>query len=303
MTDDQRKMIYNAEEQSLCGRGAVIMINQDTGAIKLVPTFCHSWRCERCGPRLAAIWRRKIIDSDPERFITLTCDPSDKISPDQALDQMKSGLKKLSSALRDEGLCFEYCAIWEFTKKGWPHIHLAQRGSFIPQERLSELWASFGCGAIVDIRRVRSREALSFELTKYLLKSVRNTAILMTGRRIIQTSRGFLKPPLTAEVLDPRPSYLSLYLSQHLSDICTYLERYEFYELVTSTHDGVLFFLPTSQPFIDDDTPQGFQSLHQALEDFRATKIHAPPDDLQSEGQPGRPFFNPELVRPALSIF
>ncbi len=296
VTPDQQKLIDAAEEKSRCGHGAVVLVNKENGVVKIVPCLCHSWRCSRCGPYLAEIWKRKIIGSKPERFITLTWSPKSDHTVDEAIDIMKKALPRAVDILRSEGFQFEYCAVMEFTKHGWPHIHLAQKGDYIPQKRLSEIWSRLGSGPIVDVRKVRSPQSLAYELTKYLLKSTRETYFLIGGRRIIQCSRRFLTTPPSEDAPADEPQYESVYTGEAIFVIADYLEREMFYELIAGDDSGTLYFLPTEPLTPPAGPPQAFEDLFHVLSRHNPYLSHAPPLSDSSEGQTERPTFNPQLV-------
>lgn len=83
---------------------------------------------------------------------------------------------------------FEYFVIWERTAKGWPHAHMLLRAPFIPQRWLSVQWSELTGARIVDIRPVRTPEAVAAYVAKYLTKDPQ----VPTGMKRYRFSKGFL---------------------------------------------------------------------------------------------------------------
>lgn len=86
---------------------------------------------------------------------------------------------------------FEYIAVWETHKNGYPHIHLIARGPFLPQRVLSRWWHQLNGSPVVDVRRVHSPNGATHYLTKYLTKS----PSVPFGFRHWRTSRNFWSTP------------------------------------------------------------------------------------------------------------
>jgi hypothetical protein len=105
---------------------------------------------------------------------------------------MKKCFAKLVQKYRRKYGEFEYLAVWELTKQGTPHIHVLQRGGFIPQTTLSEDWSTLTGSFIVDIRAVKSQEEVARYVTKYLTKSLGTISEVMTGLRVVQKSKNWI---------------------------------------------------------------------------------------------------------------
>jgi hypothetical protein len=83
-----------------------------------------------------------------------------------------------------------YCKVVEFTKAGSPHLHIALKAPFIPQQWLSEQWLELTGSSVVDIRKIGTARGLARYLSKYLTKS----GVTLPNRRKYAASRGFLPP-------------------------------------------------------------------------------------------------------------
>jgi hypothetical protein len=130
---------------------------------RLRPMPCGSWSCSTCGPAKAYRLGLKAANAFPERFVTLTAAGS---TPSEAYE----GLKRLSKALRRRGYTWEYLAVPEPHKNGSWHLHVLQKGSFIPQRELSMLAERAGMGRIVHIRAIRGAQSVAKYLVKYMVK-------------------------------------------------------------------------------------------------------------------------------------
>lgn len=185
-----------------CCRGAIVGIDKLNGRIAVIPAACHRWACPACAQRKAAQIYERLSRAKPERHITLTCDPALHEGPLAALDVMKQSLRKLAHQLRNppprpDGaprwgpFDFEYCAIWERHKSGYPHVHLAQHGSYIPQALISKLWRKLTGAYIVHIKAYELEYYHGHHWTKYFLKQIPHTASMYSGYRMVSFSNHY----------------------------------------------------------------------------------------------------------------
>ena len=174
-----------------CKTGAIIRINPTTETITVIPLGCRQWACPDCGRRKMNVWRLRTRHSDPNRFITLTCAPRRGDTPQTALDRMKKGWPGLIRSIRNKCGTFEYVAIWELTEAGWPHLHILQRGDFVPQKWLSGVCRHYGWGRVADIRRITNGPHAAHYVTKYLTKSIEGGHGYAIFRRRIWCSRHY----------------------------------------------------------------------------------------------------------------
>ena len=220
--DDVRasgKAIIQSASIHLCGKGTVLVMNERQDSFTVIPVRCRSWKCPRCGPPLRAQWAHRIAEARPERFLTVTTDSKRFSSPAQAYEHLRIAFPVLIRQLRKLKIGFEYCAIWEPTEQGYPHIHIAQKGNYVPKKLLSALWDQLGCGPIVDIQAIKHRGHTAKYVTKYMTAAAAHHTFLPRRHRIIQYSRHFFpKPPNFTPALSPEGSKASFVL-QHPSDV------------------------------------------------------------------------------------
>lgn len=160
-----------------------VLVNGSTG--EFLPLPCGTWGCSSCGPAKAHRLGVLAAAAAPQRFITLS-----KVGPD--LDSVYRGLQTLSQALRRSGYGWEYLTVPEVHQNGFWHLHLLQKGSYIPQKVLSERAESAGMGRVVDIRRIQDRDEVPLYLCKYLTKQTLAAGIERGKKsKRFRTSRGF----------------------------------------------------------------------------------------------------------------
>jgi len=137
------------------------IVHEETGVV--VPMVCGKYNCKYCGPRRVEMWRSLIEHAEPERFITLT-------GVGRTLAEVGRVATTLVQHLRRRGYKFEYCMTFERHKNGKFHIHMLQKGDYIPQQVLSDYLrsATHGQSYVVDIRRCRPGTA--GYVTKYATK-------------------------------------------------------------------------------------------------------------------------------------
>lgn len=185
-----------------CCRGAIVGIDALNGRVAVIPAACHRWSCPACAQRKAALIYERLSRAKPERHITLTCDPALHDGPLDALDQMKDALRKLAHLLRNPPAGpngkpqwpvhdFEYCAIWERHLSGYPHVHLAQHGSYVRQALLSKLWRKLTGAYIVHIKAYQLEYHHGHHWTKYFLKHLPRTASMYAGYRMVSFSNHY----------------------------------------------------------------------------------------------------------------
>lgn len=156
------------------------LFNPTTGEIRAIR--CDSWRCEVCAPAKAHRLGLVAAHASPQRFITLS-----KVG--NCLDDAVTRLRTLSKSLRRAGRTFEYLSVPEPHQNGSWHLHLLQRGSYVPQRELSRRASSAGMGSVVWIEAIQEPEHVARYLVKYMAKSEADH--FPKGTRRYRTSRGF----------------------------------------------------------------------------------------------------------------
>lgn len=165
-----------------CPRVSFDLIDVVSGEV--VPGACRTYGCEFCRARRMREWPYVLAQGLPERLVTLTLAPEDR-------ERRRGQVKELAYRLRKDGYVVQWAWNTERNPKGTGyHVHLLQRGDYIPQRRLEDAWG----GRRVDIRRIDVREGAAAYVLKdgldragYIVKE----SVLLDGRPV-HLSRGFL---------------------------------------------------------------------------------------------------------------
>jgi hypothetical protein len=145
----------NCESRSLVG--------QLDGKTIIVPLRCNSWGCVRCAAKMTTLWSHRVAEANPERMMTFTW-------IGETRDEIRLGLQQVIRDIRKGGFEIEYWGVIELTQKQAPHIHLVQRGSFIPKSAIVKATKKVGWG-FSDIRAISSGWSAARYCAKHLCHS------------------------------------------------------------------------------------------------------------------------------------
>jgi hypothetical protein len=126
--------------------------------------------------------------------IELTIDPKKTMRLSDGYSLMTKGWNRLNSWLKRRFGEFATFQCREIQKSGRLHTHVLISGiKWIEQSELSDLWASYGCGKIVYIKRVHSRNNLrmSAYVMKYVNKSLSSADKLYSALLFASNKRLF----------------------------------------------------------------------------------------------------------------
>jgi hypothetical protein len=104
---------------------------------------------------------------------------------------MKAGWVLLLRKIRKHFKDFQYVLIWERTKRGWPHVHIACRGPYIARSFLKYWWNEFTGAPIVHITKINSERHAARYLAKYFLKDQGPILRILGRRNLVQFSKGW----------------------------------------------------------------------------------------------------------------
>jgi hypothetical protein len=137
------------------------------------------------------MWRARVESAKPQRHITLDCNINLFGSVVEAYEHMLKAFRKFVASMRSIFGRFQYFAMWELTERGWPHIHVLQKGSYIPKHILKRVWEDLGCGSRPRIDGVKGTKKAAFYVTKYVTKCVGDANKLTLFRRLVMHSANF----------------------------------------------------------------------------------------------------------------
>lgn len=159
------------------------------------PLRCKRWSCQTCGPRRRKKLICEALEGQPNRFVTLTVNPSWYNSPEERGQKLVEAWRDFVREWRrlKKGTELQYLAVVELTKLGEPHIHLVCRSSRISQADLSN-WMAKRMGApVVDVRLVKGQR----EVAKYVSKYISKRPIQLGNLKRYWRSQKYL--PMTAK--------------------------------------------------------------------------------------------------------
>lgn len=197
----ERQLIWQAVVY--CGEYiAVKCHDRDRLAITL---HCNSWGCGECQPKRRNRLISDLMRGHPNTMITLTMRPRLDLSQAEAAQLLADKFKALRKLLprearrdvrkdplpfgaapedgwqiNERGFVprqvnlingkFEYGAVFELTKIGTPHLHVAARIQWIDQAWLSLQWQHYLNSPIVDVRRIDQKRRAAGYVSKYIGK-------------------------------------------------------------------------------------------------------------------------------------
>ncbi len=240
-----------------CRTGALLVANPHLQTLKIVPMSCGAWDCPNCAPRKRAMWMHKIVAAEPTRFITLTRNPIRAHSPMQAYQQMKEGWPRLLRKIRSKFGAFEFCAFWELHKDGYPHLHVVQKGKFVPSRWLSAVLPYYGFGTWVDIRQIWSKPGCARYIAKELTKMTMFVSKFHIFKRIIWHSQHFFAKDTSGIPQGEEPDAVKISSERPLHKILDDLViRHGFIVDSDANDQAVTLYWST-----DDPDPEGFLAI------------------------------------------
>ncbi len=138
----------------------------------VLPLLCKCWTCEECNPRRKHRLAQEAIAGNPNRFLTITSRYKQDGCPHAAARALVKAWRIIRTEYeKKHGKgSLQFLAVFEATKKGWPHLHIVVRSGWIDWHWLKKRMSYLLDSPSVDIRKIKSVQQLSHYLTKYLTK-------------------------------------------------------------------------------------------------------------------------------------
>lgn len=107
-------------------------------------------------------------------MLTLTVSSNHYDTPDEAAAALKRGLRLLRLRLsRDPKLeNFQFLAVFEKHKSGYPHLHLLIRGKFMPWKKLRQWWEEITGSTHIHIKFIDTVGKAAYYVSKYIGKDL-----------------------------------------------------------------------------------------------------------------------------------
>lgn len=141
---------------------------------ELSPVRCKRWDCPHCHQ----VNRQKVISiarrGAPNALLTLTVNRNHYATPEDAAEALKRGLRllRLRLARHPRFERFEFLAVFEKHKSGYPHLHLVIQAPFIPWKLLRRMWEGITGSYQVDIRKISNAGSAAWYVAKYIGKDL-----------------------------------------------------------------------------------------------------------------------------------
>lgn len=141
--------------------------------ITVIPLRCKCWTCEDCRPLRKARLIAEAQAGRPTIFITLTSRRREDRSPSWAAQELVKAWRKIRRQyVKDHGLgTLAFLAVFEATKKGWPHLHIVARSKWVDQDWLSKRMADLHDSPIVWVKAITDTKKIAHYVSKYLGKN------------------------------------------------------------------------------------------------------------------------------------
>lgn len=258
LNTEQTMHVLDRTTEKPCGTGTIVGRERDTGRVFVVPACCKKWTCPRCAPRLQRRWAARVAAAAPQRFVTFTVDPKLHDSPYFAMLALKEafqrfvefwrkGRKKSEHKIPIGKHVFEYFAIWELQESGMPHLHVLQKGDYIPQEFLKKWMQHAGVGSIVDVRKLKSPTAGAKYVVKYTQKTAAATKEAFPYNRLIMVSRNFFPKSKEPPDTDDKTNVDWFYTPITAYEVLSIIARGMKYNIVEESFPFQIELQPTDQ--------------------------------------------------------
>jgi len=176
------------------------LVKRDDPQTTVIPLRCKCWTCEECRPIRKARLEHEALAGQPNLFITLTSRNRASITRHQAARDLVAAWRRfrLEFLKRYGKGSLPFLAVFEETKRGWPHLHIVARAKWVDQKWLSNRMQVLIGSPIVDVRRITNQKKIIAYIAKYLRKNPHK----FQGVKRYWRSLGYLKPTPRTD-LDP----------------------------------------------------------------------------------------------------
>lgn len=150
-----------------------LLVNHDDNEGHATVLRCKRWSCELCNPFNHRRIKRAAREGQPTTFLTLTVNPARYSTPDEAARDLKGAWVNMRRAMERDWQVKRppFIAIFEATKRGWPHLHILMRCRFIPQRWFSDTMRRLIGAPIVDVRFIDNVGRVAAYVAKYISKA------------------------------------------------------------------------------------------------------------------------------------
>ena len=177
------------------------IVKTEDGSHDIHPLKCKCWSCPDCRPdrtkRLCYEARR----GKPDLFVTLTSKNVPGADPSAAARKMVWAWRIIRAEfMKANGLAsLPFLAVFEETKRGWPHVHIVARCKWLDQKWLAKRMGELTGSSICWVERLTSTRKIAHYVTKYIGKNPQR----FTGTKRYWRSLDYLTPDPEQEEKQP----------------------------------------------------------------------------------------------------
>jgi len=215
------------------------LVKHFRGFVHAKPLTCRSWMCEWCAPERKKRLMASAAAGAPQRFLTLTVNPTIGKDPDDRLQLLSAAWRTAVKRLRRiyGQHTIQYLAIVEATERGEPHLHIMLRSPYIPQALISSIMGELIDSPIVDIRKIKNTRELIRYVAKYVTKAPHHFG---TGKRYWSTQSWEI-PQDPDEERDAFRAVKWRIDHRYIANVVQFLTMYEGYVCIQDGPDRWLF--------------------------------------------------------------
>jgi len=154
-----------------CSEWSLLKVEFRTATV--LPLKCKCWTCDECRPGRTRRLVEEAKSGRPTIFITLTSRRRPGLTRDQAAVNMTDAWRKVRRkymATHGRG-SIPFLAVFEETKKGWPHLHIVVRAKWVKQRWLSKQMRKLTGSPIVWVTKVHGLGKVAAYISKYISKN------------------------------------------------------------------------------------------------------------------------------------
>jgi len=154
-----------------CAEWALVKIQFQAATV--LPLKCKCWTCDECRPGRTKRLVEEAKSGKPTIFITLTSKKRASLTASQAAVLLAHAWRQVRKEyIREHGKgSLAFFAVFEETKRGWPHLHIVARCKWLDQRWLSRRMRALHDSPVVDVRKIHGLRKVAAYVSKYIGKN------------------------------------------------------------------------------------------------------------------------------------
>ncbi len=174
-----------------CSEWALVKVTFKSAHV--LPLKCKCWTCDECRPGRTRRVVEEAKSGNPTFFITLTHRRRPGLTPSEAAEELVVAWRKIRRSYeKKHGKgSVAFMAVFEATKKGWPHIHIVARCKSFKEMWLRKKMRKLLNSPVVCVRRIHGKSKIAAYVTKYIGKNPHR----FKGTKRYWRSLDYLLPP------------------------------------------------------------------------------------------------------------